>query len=131
MYVGVPAVVYNFKVYSADLTSVFLSWNIDPPPNENTTVILYVTDYKTNAIESVNITGNYTTYQYFSDFNNSCSTYNFTLSPQHVYAGCVNVSGTVIYSTVTSKYKMNYLIIIHVYRASIKSKHCICTSSKY
>ena len=128
MHAGVPAVVYNFKVYSADLTSVFLSWNIDPPPNENTTVTLYVTNYKTSFTESIDITGNYTTYQYFSDFKNSCSTYNFTLSPQHVYAGCDNVSGTVIYSTFTSKYKMNYLIVIHVYRASNKSKHYICTS---
>ena len=107
MHAGLPAVVYNFKVYSVDVSCVFLSWSIDSPPNENTTVTLYVTNYKTNVIESVNITGNYTTYQYFSNFNNSCSTYNFTLSPQHVYTGCDNVSGTVIYSIVTSKYKMN------------------------
>jgi hypothetical protein len=99
---GIPSVVSNFKVYPADLTSVLLSWDIDPPPNENTTVILSVTDLLTNNTESINITGECTAYKYTNNnLTNLCNVFKFTLSPQYAYAGC-NSTRTLTFSKNTA-----------------------------
>lgn len=91
---GNPTVVSDFKVFSTTPKSIFLSWNIDPVAYENTTLILSITN--SNAISTpVNISES-NVYKFTDDNPNPCTLYNFTLSPQRIYAGCDEQSASVV-----------------------------------
>ena len=92
--------VSDFKVFSTTSNSLFLSWSVHPVVNENTTLILSITDTNNTTNITVELTGDNNVFKYTEDTPNPCNVYKFTLSPENLYAGC-NQSKSVVASTCT------------------------------
>ena len=105
-FLGDPVLVSDFKVFSTDSNSLFLSWGVRPVINENTTLILSITDTNNTTNITVELTGTNNVFKYTEDTPNPCNLYNFTLSPENLYAGC-NQSKSDVASFVTGTCTIN------------------------
>ena len=96
---GDPVLVSDLKVFSIASNSLFLSWSVHPVVNENTTLILSITDINNTTNITVELTGTNNVFKYIEETPNPCNVYNFILSPENWYTGCnqsksVEASGT-------------------------------------
>ena len=98
--------VSDFKVFSTTSNSLFLFWSVHPVVNENTTLILSITDTNNTTNITVELTGHNNVFKYSEDTPNPCNVYNFTLSPENLYTGC-NQSKSVEASFVTGTCTIN------------------------
>ena len=98
--------VSDLKVFSTASNSLFLSWNVHPVVNENTTLILSITDTNNTTNITVELTGYNNVFKYTEDTPNPCNVYNFTLLPENLYAGC-NQSKSVEASFITGICNIN------------------------
>ena len=98
--IGEPILVSDFKVFLTTSNSLFLSWSVHPVVNENTTLILSITDTNNTTNITVELRGDNNVFKYTEDTPNPCNVYNFTLSPENLYAGC-NQSKSVVAGTCT------------------------------
>ena len=103
---GDPVLVSDLKVFSTASKSLFLSWSVHPVVNDNTTLILSITDTNNTTNITVELRGDNNVFKYTEDTPNSCNVYNFTLSPENLYAGC-NQSKSVEASFVTGTCTIN------------------------
>ena len=97
---GDSVLVSDLKVFSTASNSLFLSWSVHPVVNENTTLILSITDTNNTTNITVELRGTNNVFKYTVDTPNPCNVYNFTLSPENLYAGC-NQSKSVVAGTCT------------------------------
>ena len=69
-------------------------------------MILSITDTNNTTNITVELTGDNNVFKYTEDIPNPCNVYNFTLSPENLYAGC-NQSKSVEASFVTGTCTIN------------------------
>ena len=63
---------------------MFVSWNTDPIANENTVLILSITDTNNTTNITVVLTGANNVFKHTEDTPNPCNIYNFNLFHQNI-----------------------------------------------